>query len=155
MLRGAVQACPETFWTDPAFENQFWRIAFHTLFYVHFYLKPEADFVPWAKEIPNANFMGPSPLLPDGLWIIEGYNTREEILEYIDMIEAMLPDALAAYPLEGPSGFDWISFSRLELHIYNIRHVQHHAGQLIERLRANGYGGVDWVGKVREETVQE
>jgi len=34
----------------------------------------------------------------------------------------------------------------MELHIYNIRHLQHHTGQLMDRLRTAGNIGVAWVG---------
>jgi hypothetical protein len=51
-----------------------------------------------------------------------------------------------ARSLAGESGFPWIPFPRLELHIYNIRHIQHHAGQLGAFLRRNKVKGVGWVG---------
>jgi hypothetical protein len=37
-------------------------------------------------------------------------------------------------------------FSRAELHVYNIRHIHHHAAQLSLRLRLDTGRGVDWVG---------
>jgi hypothetical protein len=37
--------------------------------------------------------------------------------------------------LEGSSGFSRRQFSRGELHLYNLRHVQHHSGQLSAALR--------------------
>ena len=37
--------------------------------------------------------------------------------------------------LEGPSGFGRLKFSRGELYLYNIRHLQHHTGQLSAYLR--------------------
>jgi hypothetical protein len=37
--------------------------------------------------------------------------------------------------LDAASGFDWLPFNRFELHLYNMRHLQHHTGQLTERLR--------------------
>jgi hypothetical protein len=41
--------------------------------------------------------------------------------------------------LERESGFRWLPFSRSELHVYNIRHVQHHTGQLSAYVRGR-YG---------------
>ncbi len=35
-------------------------------------------------------------------------------------------------------------FSRAELHVYNIRHIQHHAAQLIMRLRLDFQTDVPW-----------
>ena len=35
-----------------------------------------------------------------------------------------------------------------ELHLYSIRHIQHHIGQLIERLHQAGIQGFPWVGMI-------
>ena len=42
--------------------------------------------------------------------------------------EVVLPETEAE--LSADAGFEWIPFSRAELHVYNIRHIQHHAAQL-------------------------
>ncbi len=44
------------------------------------------------------------------------------------------------------SGFFWLPFGKLELQFYNIRHLQHHTGELFERLGAVGVT-LDWVGR--------
>jgi uncharacterized damage-inducible protein DinB len=49
------------------------------------------------------------------------------------MLETIAAETLQS--LQAPSGFEWIKFSRGELHLYNIRHLQHHAGQLSACLR--------------------
>lgn len=51
---------------------------------------------------------------------------------------------LIALPFNNNSGFDWYPFSRIELHINNIRHIQHHTAQLIERLKVKGITGFPW-----------
>jgi uncharacterized damage-inducible protein DinB len=43
--------------------------------------------------------------------------------------------AETAESLWGPSGFPGRPATRAELHVYNIRHVMHHAGQLSAFLR--------------------
>ena len=57
-------------------------------------------------------------------------------------------DAETEGSLGGPSGFARRAFSRLEMHLYNLRHIQHHTGQLSAFLRR---AGVDtrWVGAGR------
>jgi hypothetical protein len=49
--------------------------------------------------------------------------------------------------LAGPSGFRRRKCSRAELHVYNVRHIQHHAAQLILRLRLDTDVDVPWVGQ--------
>jgi hypothetical protein len=141
MLRQAIAACPDSLWNDPDNDNRTWRIAYHALFYTHLYLSPsDAEFVPWEHAITNGHFLR-APIGDD-------LNTREQILAYAMMIDDRLTEAIAAVPLDTEeSGFDWVPFSRMELHIYNIRHLQHHVGQLIERLRANGIGDQHWIGR--------
>jgi len=38
----------------------------------------------------------------------------------------------------------WLPFPRVEVHIYNVRHIQHHAAQLILRLRRDHKQGIPW-----------
>jgi hypothetical protein len=47
--------------------------------------------------------------------------------------------------LDSASGFHWLPFSRFELHLYNLRHLEHHTGQLADRLRSVANLGVTWV----------
>jgi hypothetical protein len=148
MLRGAVESCPDSLWNDERFANPTWRVAYHALFYAQLYLTPtEPEFKPMLAGLENANFM--SAPLPDGVAI----PTREEIVRYAELIEEGLEEALVAREPRASSGFDWISFNRAELHVYNVRHIQHHAGQLIERLRAETGAGVPWVGRKKAEAA--
>ena len=64
--------------------------------------------------------------------------SQEETRAYVAICRQKVRTALATETpasLAGPSGFSWRRFSRGELHIYNIRHVQHHAGQMSAHLR--------------------
>jgi hypothetical protein len=47
--------------------------------------------------------------------------------------------------LAAPSGFHWLPFNKMELQFYNIRHRQHHTGQLADRLRTKTNVGLAWV----------
>jgi hypothetical protein len=46
-----------------------------------------------------------------------------------------------------PSGFGWIPLNKLELQLYNIRHIQHHTGELYERLGARARAELPWIGQ--------
>ena len=55
--------------------------------------------------------------------------------------------AAPTWDLDGPSKILWWDeFSKLEMQIYNIRHSQHHIGQLVDRLRNEVGIEIDWVG---------
>lgn len=148
MLRTTLLAYPADLWDHPIHTNRTWRIAYHVLFYTHLYLSPsEEEYERWEHAIDEARWLGNNPEPPFDEPVIPRTSTVDELIAYLDMIHAMVPDAVGTLPFDGESGFDWIPLTRFELHIYNIRHLQHHTAQLIERLRAHGHSGVDWVGR--------
>ena len=137
MLREAVIQCPDGLWANQVYKNQFWQVIYHALYYTHLYLQPsEKAFVPWAK-----NRTGTHRLEKEG----EPY-TKGEILEYFDVCREQVEKQVPLLELDAPSGFEWLPFNKLELQLYNIRHIQHHAGELSERLGATGDIEVQWVG---------
>lgn len=147
MLRKAIEACPPDLWLDESYKNRFWHIAYHVLFYTHLYLAPsEEAFEPWQRSREDYAFLGPLPWPPHEVPTIAEPYSRDEILEYWDLVERVMPARVAEAPLDAESGFSWLPFSRLELHFYNIRHVQHHAGQLIDRIRNATEKGIEWIG---------
>ena len=143
MLKQAIEACPEEMWADPAPHNKFWHTAYHSLFFTHFYLHPtEADYVPWEKHRSEVTSLqpddDPNTLTP---------STKAEVLEYLAFCQEQVKEKIAASDLAAESGFYWLPFNTLEKHLYNLRHVQQHTGELFERL---GQAGIEvgWVGKV-------
>ena len=148
MLRQAIEKCPDEVWLATDFRNPYWHVAYHTVFYTHFYAHPsDAEFRPWAKHRKDTNFFSERPDQPGvKLPPVEPYS-REEVREYCDLCRDEISARLEQDRLEGPSGFAWLPFSRFELHVYNLRHLQHHTGQLADRLRARANIGVPWVGK--------
>jgi hypothetical protein len=137
MLKQAVIQCPDALWDDRAYKNVFWQVAYHVLFYTHLYLQPTAqDFVPWAKHRDKA-------YRPEEA-VGEAYR-KEEMLAYLDVCREQVEAQVAALDPEAPSGFSWLHFNKLEVQFYNIRHLQHHTGELCERLGAKGEVEVGWV----------
>ena len=145
MLKLAIQKCPEACWDDPVFENRFWQVSYHALFFTHLYLQPAAEaFTPWDKHRGQAQQMGSPPQSQD----TEAGRpyTKEEVLEYLDLCRDQVGQRVASLNPDAASGFHWLPFSKLELQFYNMRHLQQHVGELCERLGAGGHGDVDWVG---------
>jgi hypothetical protein len=146
MLRKAIHSCPEDLWLNADFRNRFWHIAYHTLFYTHFYVQAgEADFRPWIKHRPDSQYLGTRSGASGVAIVIDPPYSREEVFEYHEFCCAEIAAKVPAFALSGESGFHWLPFDKLELHLYNIRHVQHHTGQLADRLRAHADIGVPWV----------
>jgi hypothetical protein len=149
-LREVIEKCPDSMWDDPADgAARFWRVAYHTLYYSHFYLhQRQEDFTPWARHrdeaqclasVPWDNDQAPKPCEPF---------TRDDLLGYLGECDRMIDAAVDALDLSAPQcGFPWYRMPTLEHQIVNIRHIQHHAAILSSRLRRSAGIAIDWVDK--------
>jgi len=152
MLEGAIVNCPDSLWDHPNHKNKFWHTVFHTLFYTHLYLQPtEDDFTPWAKhEEIFISLEVESPPGDQEVEVREPY-LKEEMLEYLELCQEVVSQQVARLDLEATSGFYWLPFNKLELQFYNIRHIQHHTGELYNRLEDQEGFELGWVGMVKEQ----
>ena len=74
--------------------------------------------------------------------------TQAEALEYWEFCDRMVDDAVDALDLDRTeSGFGWYRMSKLEHQFVNIRHIQHHGGQLIDRVRSADHVGIGLGGR--------
>jgi diadenosine tetraphosphatase ApaH/serine/threonine PP2A family protein phosphatase len=147
MLAQAITQCPQNLWADPDDQNQFWHVAYHALFYTHLYLQPtEADFQPWEKHLGGLQSFDNLPKLLEENTDKGLPFSKEDLLDYLDFCRQVVRDRVPDTDLEAESGFDWIPFDKLQLQFYNIRHIQHHTGELYERLGTRAGIEVRWVG---------
>jgi hypothetical protein len=164
MLEECVRACPDTQWDERIAKYPFWMVAYHTLCFVDCYLARSNESFTRIVEDRVARRERGEPVAdfhPKGMQELEEEYpsrrfSRDELLAYLEHCRGVCRRVLVKgedEPLDGPSGFSWLAFSRLEAHVYNIRHVQHHTGQLGAFLRRAGVelrwvksGGVQPVG---------
>ncbi|MCE5260076.1 MAG: DinB family protein, partial [Chloroflexi bacterium] len=138
MLRQAVEGCPDALWCDASYKNTVWNIAYHTLFYTHLYLSPsEEAFEAWELHRNHYHEFGAWP---------EPYS-REQVLAYLTFCLGQVDVQVDACNLEASSGFSWLPFSRFELHLYNIRHIMLHTGELAERLGGKEAFAFEWIAR--------
>lgn len=141
MFKQAVDKCPDNMWDDRQFLNPFWHIAYHTLFFVHLYLQESKEsFTPWEKHIKDYEFLD----FESETGKSSTAYSKKEIFKYLEFVKSITGDCVDELELDAEVGFDWIPFNRFELHIHNIKHIQHHTGQLFERLRTSGNIPVEW-----------
>jgi hypothetical protein len=130
MLHRCVEACPPAHYEGKIVSGTFRQITYHTLFFVDLYLSPSREeFVPCELSRRGGDEFQPG--FSPGL-------SQEETLAYLAICRQKAGQVMAAETetsLAGPSGFSWYPVSRGELHLVNIRHVQHHTGQLSAYLR--------------------
>ena len=145
MLTETIEKCPDKLWEDDSYINVYWRIVYHALFYTAFYVSENDEkFIPWQKHQFNSNFLG-SETFDKRPIVIETSYSKADLLAYADEINNSL-ERLVTKPENIPSGFFWLPMTKMELHLYNLRHLQHHTGQLVERLHQNGIMGIPWRG---------
>jgi hypothetical protein len=143
-----IDRCPDERWHEPVANLKFCQAAFHALFFTDLYLGTSVAAI---REQPfhcqhAAIFADYEELEPRRQVL-----TYEKpfIRDYLQHCRTKAANVLAAETTEslaGPAGVEWIKFSRAELHVYNIRHVQHHAAQLILRLRLDTGAEFPWIG---------
>lgn len=147
MLKQAIEKCPESLWNHADDKTPFWQIAYHALFFLHLYLQDAIDdFSPWAKHKDKYEDLD---------WLLEASTSAEpyskmDILEYLTECQQHIVDQTERLNLEAASGFPWLPFSKAELQFYNIRHLQQHTGELMERLGTRAHMEVHWVGKMHD-----
>lgn len=147
MLRQAIEWCSEDLWLLSTYRNQFWHVAYHSVFYTHLYAQAsEAAFRPWMKHMQDSQYLGPRPWAPNEPRKIPQPYAKADVLEYLTLCSADVEANVPALHFDDESGFYWLKFDKLELQFYNIRHLQHHTGQLADRLRTVSGIGLPWVG---------
>ncbi|RZJ78094.1 MAG: hypothetical protein EOO20_28175 [Chryseobacterium sp.] len=145
MLGSVISRCPEDLWNDTSYKNRYWQIAYHTLHYTLLYLSENEDaFIPYNNHISGYHILGQELETEQSRTYIPGFS-KEDLLGYLTKISSAVERHMEKQDLTAPSGFEWLLMNRFELHLYNIRHIQHHTAQLIERLHQNGIEGIAWV----------
>lgn len=130
MLKQCIEHCPDDLWESTVAQLTVRQLAYHTLFFEDPYLTPHEDAFA-LRELHRTGGDERRPVSSPGL-------DQQATLDYLTTCLEKIRETLALEDeetLRGPSGFSWCHFSRAELHLYNVRHVQHHTGQLSSHLR--------------------
>ena len=130
MMHHCIKACPPKDWEGKIANATFRQVAYHTLFFVDLYLTESEE----AFQLRELHRTGGDEREPGSCAALD----KEATLAYLTICLEKLRTTLAGEseePLRGPSGFSWCKFTRAEMHVYNLRHVQHHTGQLSSHLR--------------------
>ncbi|HVI47897.1 MAG TPA: DinB family protein [Chitinophaga sp.] len=152
-LGNAIRRYPEDNWNT---HRKFFYIAYHCLIFLDYYL-----------TIPNnPDFTSPLPftiaaegadkgealddIIPDRIY------TKQDLLEYLDTSREKCRQVIAGLTAEKISE-RWIEtdgdmdYAVLELLLYNMRHVQHHAAQLNMILRQVFNDAPKWVSGAKDK----
>ena len=151
MIRLAIQSCPDNLWDDRSEGSPFWHLAYHALFYADFYLSENNKvFKPREFHTGDAHFLpgdykeyGGIVVTPDNAY------TQEQLLDYADHCIYKCRETIEKLTDEKAlerCGFWWYELNVGEFLLNNLRHTQHHAGQLNLLLRLRADIGIEWFG---------
>jgi len=148
-LENALVACPDEVWGDPSKRpeswHEFWYLTYHTLFWLDLYLHGAVEgFAPPAPF--GLEELDPAGLMPERVY------SKSELQTYLwhcrqkchSIIESLTDEVATKHCV-----FRWGKMSFAELLLYNLRHVQHHVGQLNWILRQQTNHAPGWVFRAR------
>ena len=143
MLGNAVAACPDRLWDDGSGLHAFWYLAYHTLFWLDLYLSGSVE--GFAPPPPfSLEELDPAGIIPDPPC------TKDELGGYLAHCRRRMQAAVDGLTDETAARrcrFGWGEAGYLELLLYNLRHVQHHVGQLNLMLRREAGSAPRWVAR--------
>jgi hypothetical protein len=145
MLRGVIAETAEDTWvyTDEVKEAA-WHIAYHAVYYANIYCSPtEGQVKRWPRQSNDCHFLGPTPWPPHERFVPHESYSKADVIEFIDFVLAAIPEYLEHLEPEKPCWPHWYKQNQFEFHLNNLRHIQHHTAQLVER---NGGSSVGWIG---------
>lgn len=123
-----------------------WQVAVHAYWFTGLYLSKDwPSYTPCELHRAENHLWNPIPWENNRKPQWAEPATRDELRGMDAQLRDNLEESIAKFPLDGETGFPWIPHSRLEVHIYNIRHMQHHAAQLCARLRKFNGCEVAWM----------
>ena len=142
MLENAITMCPDEHWDTKA---QFWYHAYHCIFWTDYYLTIDPD-----KFTPQAPYtlteFDPAGVLPDRTY------TKGEMLSYLQFCREKLHTLIPKLS-EETLNKRWVNpyknYPFVEILLYNMRHIQHHAAQLNLLLRQIINDAPIWVSQAK------
>lgn len=156
MLRSVIAKCPDEVWYS---EKKFYYISYHTVIFLDYYLSnPVKEFQPY---LPYT--LGDADHLPAGAVddvLPNAHYSKNELQYYVDRTREKCKELVCLSPTEKFNS-KWIEEDEIEMHglcpslvtnytlleilFYNLRHVQHHVGQLNLLLRQKAGVAADWI----------
>ena len=149
MLKNAITQWPEENWET---NKRFFYMAYHTLVFLDYYLT--IPYKSFASPLPFT-FTEPADIPADAIddVIPNKIYTKTELLNYLQasrekcriLIAGLTEEKLNERWIEDFE--DGMDYAVLEILLYNMRHVQHHAAQLNLLLRQRTNNAPGWIAR--------
>jgi hypothetical protein len=148
MLWQSITNCPKDEWNEEHKDAPFSQVIFHVLFYTDFYLEKNDNTIKNQEYHMKHKEMFKDYEELEAKKAINTY-TKTEIDDYFGFCLKKGCEVISSEDSKsfyGDSGISFRKCSRLELYIYLIRHIQHHAAQLGLRVQQITGKELQWVG---------
>ena len=138
MLSDSIGTCPDAIWQS---DGRFSQMAYHTLFFLDYYLTKEPIGFSQPSHFSYSEFEEEPELV---------IFPKADLIDYLETCKLKARDFIFSLD-ETQLEKRWINesktmdFSMLEILLYNLRHVQHHVGQLNLLLRETSQNAPDWI----------
>jgi hypothetical protein len=145
-LNSCVDRCPEAEWNASVFQLKFCQVVFHTLFFADYYLGPAEEPLrqqPFHRQHAGV-FLDYEELEDRAPVRLYEKSWTQLYLKHCRTKGAEVIRSETAESLHAMAEFARRTHSRAELHVCNIRHIQHHAAQLSLRLKIDCQRDVPW-----------
>ncbi|MEM8494496.1 MAG: DinB family protein [Planctomycetota bacterium] len=148
MLNSCIELCPQPRWREHVVQMTYDQVVFHTLFFTDVYLGHTLDEVKQQDfHIRYAETFADYEEVGGGLQ--QAHYDKPFVVEYLehcrDKAKRVLAEETEA-DLNAQPGFEWLKFTRLEAHLYNVRHIQHHTGALSILVHGDTKAWIPWAG---------
>lgn len=143
MLENAINLCPAEYWDT---DHKFWYHAYHCLFFLDYYLTMEPEHFSPPAPFTLSEF---EDVMPERVY------HKKELLDYLQFNREKGRTLIAGLTEEKLTS-RWVNasgtmnYAVLEILLYNMRHVQHHAAQLNLLLRQGINDAPDWVFRAKD-----
>ncbi len=146
MLEECIAKYPDDLWADTGYQNPAWHVAYHALYYTNIYLAPTEDEIRhWPEEQAELHYLA-SSAHPEysGVFKKAVPYSRDEMISFLGLIRQYLSQYLQNLDPHAPAWPSWYDQPRGEFHINNLRHLQHHTGELQERINSRRTTTNEW-----------
>ncbi|HEX5025955.1 MAG TPA: DinB family protein [Agriterribacter sp.] len=158
MLNNAIMLCPDDYWNT---NRKLFYQSYHCLLFLDYYL-----------SIPPRGFSSPLPFMittpgeipTDAIddLVPERMYSKIELLNYLQLSRAKCRTLIAGLTEEkiierwtkeadAIAGSSTLNYSVLDILLYNMKHVQHHAAQLNLLLRQGINNAAGWIPQADDE----
>lgn len=145
-LHFPIDQCPDEQWHQPVANHLFCQTAHHTLIYTDMFLNGSIEAQKQQPfHIKHAEIFRDYEEFEDRIPVLK--YEKDFINQYLAHCRtkaAAVIESETAESIVATSPFAHLPFSRAEMHLHSIRHIQHHAAQLSLRLRIDGDPQIPW-----------